>query len=507
MGRTHDACLGILAASAGLAAGHLAASLVDPASSPVVAVGAAAIDLAPTPVKEWAVATFGTADKPILLGSVLGATLAAAALIGLLARRRLALATALLTGLGLVAGIAALGRPVASPGDAVPAVAALVVGAGVLVGLSRLTREVAASGRTSAEGTSAGGVSRRTMVGASLGVAVAAVLAGVAGQVRATTRAVRDRVLPRPTEPAPPLPAGLEASVPGISPLQTPTDRFYRVDVNLAVPRVQLDAWALDVDGMVARPLRLTFEDLVRLPLVERDITLTCVSNEVGGSYVSSGRWLGVRVSDLLEAAGLEDAPDQVLSTAVDGFTISTPLAALTDGRDALVAIGLNGSPLPDEHGFPARLVTPGLYGFVGATKWLRRLTVTTYAAEQAYWTQRQWATDAPVKTSARIDTPTPLSTVAGGRVAVGGVAWAQHRGIARVEVRVDDGPWRTAQLGPDIGDDCWRQWYLPWDATPGLHRLAVRATDRDGDVQTAERATPFPDGSSGIQEVVVTVT
>lgn len=213
-----------------------------------------------------------------------------------------------------------------------------------------------------------------------------------------------------------------------------------------------------------------------------------------------------MRVADLLERVGTRGSPDQVLSTAVDGFTISTPLAALTDGRDALVAIALNGAALPDEHGFPARLVTPGLYGFVGATKWLTKLTLTTYAAEQAYWTKRQWATDAPVKTSSRIDTPAPLSTIPAGPTAIGGVAWAQHRGIGRVEVRVDGGPWQEARLGPDIGVDCWRQWYLPWEATPGLHRLAVRATDLRGATQPTQRATPFPNGSSGIQEVVVTV-
>lgn len=195
-----------------------------------------------------------------------------------------------------------------------------------------------------------------------------------------------------------------------------------------------------------------------------------------------------------------------MLSTAVDGFTISTPLAAIRDGRDAMIAIGMNGTSLTAAHGFPARLVTPSLYRFVGATKWLTRLTLTTYAAEQAYWTKRHWATDAPIKTSARIDTPAPLTTVPAGRVAIGGVAWAQHRGIGSVEVRIDGGPWRATRLGPDIGVDSWRQWYLPWEAAPGLHRLAVRATDLRGSPQPTERATPFPNGASGTQEVVVTV-
>jgi DMSO/TMAO reductase YedYZ molybdopterin-dependent catalytic subunit len=273
------------------------------------------------------------------------------------------------------------------------------------------------------------------------------------------------------------------------------------------VPRISKDGWSLQVDGDVKNPFRLSYADLLAMPLIERDITMTCVSNEVGGGYIGAARWLGVRLTDVLDRAGVGTSSDQVLSTAVDGFTISTPLAVVRDGRDAMVVVGMNGEPLTDTHGFPARLITPGLYGFVGATKWLTKLTLTTYAAQQSYWTQRQWATDAPVKTSARIDTPAPLSTVAAGRVAIGGVAWAQHRGVGTVEVQIDGGPWQPAQLGPDAGVDYWRQWYLPWNATSGQHTLAVRATDLTGAVQTDQRATPFPDGSSGIQQVVVLVS
>jgi DMSO/TMAO reductase YedYZ molybdopterin-dependent catalytic subunit len=213
-----------------------------------------------------------------------------------------------------------------------------------------------------------------------------------------------------------------------------------------------------------------------------------------------------VRVRDLLERAGIQDGVDQILSESTDGMTISTPIEALTDDRDALIAVAMNGEPLPSRHGFPARMVTPGLYGFVGATKWLSRLTVTTYDAQRAYWTRRDWATDAPIKLSSRIDTPRPLSTIRPGRHAIGGVAWAQHNGVERVDVRIDGGPWQPARLGPDAGVDYWRQWFLPWDATPGSHQLAVRATGRDGVVQTSVRASSFPNGSSGIQEIVVNV-
>ena len=516
--RIRLALSGILAAAAGIAAGHLVAGFVDPATSPVLTIGSTVIDLTPTPVKEWAVARFGTADKPILLGSVVLVTLLAAALIGLLARRHRRLATTLLGVLVLLTGAAALTRPTFDVIDLLPTLVTLVAGLGAFWWLTSLAlaidRDPAPDpatehppGERADRARPAGGsTARRAFLGAALGVTALSVLAAAGGQLRAGAQAAKRLVLPRPADPAPPLPAGLEAKVPGITPLRTPNDSFYRVDTNLAVPRVDVDGWTLEIDGMVERPFSLTFDELAAMPLIERDITMTCVSNEVGGGYVGAARWLGVRLRDVLDRAGISGAPDQVLSTAVDGFTISTPLDVVRDGRDAMIAIGMNGTQLPEAHGFPARLITPGLYGFVGATKWLTKLTLTTYAAEQAYWTKRQWATDAPIKTSARIDTPRPLSTIKAGRTAIGGVAWAQHRGIGKVEVRIDDGAWRQTELGPEVTIDYWRQWYLPWDAEPGLHRLAVRAIDRNGEPQIVERAMPFPSGSSGVQEVVVTV-
>ena len=467
-------------------------------------------------------------------------TLVAAALIGLLARRRRVLATGLLGLLVLVTVAAAVTRPTFGPIDLLPAAVTLVAGLGAFWWLTGLalaldpepgrTPDIPARGSTTSgeatratqpaapppaapnqrpatSGTAASRFpARRAFVGGALAVATLSVLAAAGGQLRAGAQAARRLVLPRPADPAPAFPAGLEARVPGITSLRTPNDAFYRVDTNLAVPRVDADRWTLEVDGMVERPFSLSFEELSAMPLIERDITMTCVSNEVGGGYVGAARWLGVRLSDVLDRAGISGAPDQVLSTAVDGFTISTPLDVVRDGRDAMIAIGMNGTQLPEAHGFPARLITPGLYGFVGATKWLTRLTLTTYAAEQAYWTRRQWATEAPIKTSARVDTPRPLSTIKAGRIAIGGVAWAQHRGVGSVEVRIDDGAWQRTELGPEVNIDYWRQWYLPWDATPGLHRIAVRAIDRGGEPQIVARATPFPSGSSGIQEVVVTV-
>lgn len=492
------AAVGVLAATAGVGVGHLVAALVAPAASPVLAVGSTVIDATPTPVKEWAVATFGTADKPILIGSVLVGTLLLAGLGGILAARRFVVGALVLVVLVAASGAAALARPVAGPADAAPAAVTGLVALGVLWWFTRPLRGDEPAGETS-------GVSRRTMLLGGGAVVLVSTLAAATGEalIRAS-RTITNVVLPRPADPAPPLPEGLD--IEGLSPFQTPTDDFYRVDINLSVPIVNVDDWTLTVDGDVERPFTLTWDELLAMDMIERDITMTCVSNEVGGSYVGAARWLGVPLADLLDRARVGSRADQILSTAVDGFTISTPLEVATDGRDAMVAVAMNGEPLPRDHGFPARLITPGLYGYVGATKWLERLTLTTYAAHEAYWTERDWAIDGPIKVSARIDTPRGLGEIDAGERVIAGVAWAQQRGVDEVQVRIDDGDWRSARLGPDAGIDYWRQWYLPWNASTGRHVVEARAITRDGDVQTSERTSPFPNGSSGIHSIVVRV-
>lgn len=312
--------------------------------------------------------------------------------------------------------------------------------------------------------------------------------------------------------PAPPVPAGAQLRVPGISPFLTPNRDFYRVDTALVVPRVDADTWRLTLHGEgVARPLTLSLRELLARPLVEHDITLTCVSNEVGGPYAGNARWLGVRLADLLREAGVEPPSrggpaDQLVARSVDGMTLGTPVEAVMDGREALLAVGMNGEPLPFAHGFPVRMVVPGLYGYVSACKWLSELRLTTFAAYDAYWVRRSWAARGPVKTQSRIDTPRPFAEPTEGRVAVAGVAWAQHRGIAAVQVRVDGGPWREARLADADGADTWRQWVWQWEATPGSHTLEVRATDGTGAVQTGERAGTVPDGATGWHSVVVRV-
>ncbi len=503
---------GVLATLAGVGVGHLVAAWVEPAASPVVAVGSSVIDATPTPVKEWAVSTFGTADKPILIGSVMVVTLLVAAAAGLVARRFRSAGLAILIGLVALAGIGGVMRPAAGTFAFVPALVTAAVGIIAASWLWRLADGMEGDANADEEialGTPRSkGPDRRAFVLGAAGTGAVAATAGAVGQSvvgspSATSAALS---LPTPTNTLPALPAGLETTVRGVAPFVTPTKDFYRIDTALIVPKVSIDDWSLTIDGEVDEPFELTWAELVAMPMIEADITLCCVSNEVGGPYISAGRWLGVRTRDLLERAKVRSGADQILSTSTDGMTISTPVQALTDDREALVAVALDGKPLPREHGFPARLVTPGLYGFVGATKWLTRMTATTYAAEEAYWTQRGWATESSVLTQSRIDTPIGFSNYSAGRVVIGGVAWAQGRGIRGVEVRVDDGPWERATLGPDAGIDYWRQWYHPWQATSGRHTLSCRATDLTGATQPETRADPFPRGATGWHNIVVNI-
>ena len=312
--------------------------------------------------------------------------------------------------------------------------------------------------------------------------------------------------LPRPAHPLPAVPAGVEAGVEGIAPFVTPNRDFYRVDTALIVPQVRAEDWTLSVTGMVDEPFELTYAELVDLDVVEADITMTCVSNTVGGDLVGHARWVGVPARDLLDRARPRRGADQLVGRSTDGYTCGFPLEAAYD-RPCLVAIGMNGEPLPLRHGFPARLVTPGIYGYVGSTKWLTELEVTTFAAFDQYWVARGYAAEAPIKTMARIDTPRSLESVAAGRVVVGGVAWAQTRGIEAVEIRIDDGEFQPVQLADELTTESWRQWRFDWDATPGRHDLTVRATDGTGTTQTEGRADVVPDGASGWMSLVVTVS
>ncbi len=494
------AVAGVAATASGLAAGHLIAALVAPSASPVVAIGRRVVDATPTPVKEWAVATLGTADKAVLIGGVVLVTLALGAVVGLASRRGLAWGTAAGGALALVALIAAPGADASFPAWAIPAPVAFGVGSLVLARLRAHAESWVETGS---------GASRRALLRGSAisgGAAVAVALLG-----ESVTRTVRPglAVAPEPTPavpvgPSTPLPSGL-ADAPGVSPLFTPNADFYRIDTALTIPVVDANTWRLSIGGMVDAPFSITWPELVAMDAIERDVTLACVSNDVGGEYIGNARWRGVAVAGLLARAGVQSGADQVLSRSVDGFTVSTPIEALTDGRGAMLAYAMNGAALPPVHGFPVRLLTPGLYGFVGATKWVMSLKVTTYGRDPAYWTERGWATDSPILPSSRIETPRGGS-VGRGAVKVGGVAWAHGVGVGGVQVRVDRGSWQDATLGPDAGIECWRQWVWSWDAPVGVHTLQCRVLDADGRPQSENPLPPFPSGASGLHTIQVTV-
>lgn len=506
---TPYAVSGLLAAATGTAVGHLVAAFVAPSASPVVAIGGRVIDATPTPVKDWAVSTFGTADKVVLVASIVLVTLGLAAAFGALARAHRTAALIGLVALVALAGLATLGDKSGGIVDLLPASVTGVVGVSLAAYLWGLCDRQVAKDATAAgmPPTPGAGTARRSLLLAGGASAAVAVLAAAAGQALAAPRKVVSKLaLPQSVTRLPALPAGLETTVPGVSPLVTPVAEFYRIDTALTIPRIDPAEWTLTIEGDIDNPVTLTMADLLSFPVEERDITLCCVSNEVGGDLISSARWLGVRTRDVLREVGVRPSVEQILSISKEDMSISTPIQALTDDRGALFAFGMNGVELPAEHGFPVRLVTPGLYGFVGATKWLKRLIATTYHENPAYWTVRGWAEKADVLTQSRIDTPRDGSSVSAGTVVIGGVAWAQGRGIGRVEVRIDDGPWIEATMGPDAGIDFWRQWYTPWDATAGEHRIAVRATDLTDATQPEERTSVVPRGATGWHSISVSV-
>ncbi|MFZ2530656.1 MAG: molybdopterin-dependent oxidoreductase, partial [Rhodococcus sp. (in: high G+C Gram-positive bacteria)] len=317
--------------------------------------------------------------------------------------------------------------------------------------------------------------------------------------------------VPVAADTAPGVPPGADLTagpraVPGATPFITPNRDFYRIDTALRVPRLTTAEWRLRIHGMVDREIVLSWDDLADFDAVERVVTLTCVSNEVGGNLAGNAAWTGYRMVDILDRAGVRSDADMLLSTSVDGFTVGTPVAALRDGRDALLAVGMNGEPLPFEHGYPARQVVPGLYGYVSATKWVVDWELTRFDRAQAYWTRRDWAAQAPIRTASRIDVPAAFAQLTAGPVVVAGTAWAQHRGIGRVQVRVDGGSWQDTEPATEYSTDTWRQWRWVWDANPGTHTLEVRAIDGGGVVQDEQRRPPVPDGATGLHSRTVTV-
>ena len=504
--RRQRALAGVLAAAAALAVAELLAGLLSGAPSLVIAVADRVVDAVPGRLERWAIGLLGSADKPLLLGGVLVLSGLAGAALGLLTARSSVLAAVGVVTSAVLGGLAALGDPRAERLSVL-----LVVLAGAGAGVTALRSLSAAAAAPGPAGPGVGvGVQRRHFLRVAMGVAVAAVATGGGGLLLTARQTVQDLRaairLPRPARPAPPVPLDAELGVTGLTPLYVPNASFYRIDTALRVPQVDPTTWRLEVRGLVDRPFSLSYAELLELPQIEADITLACVSNRVGGDLVGNARWQGVPLRALLERAGLQERGTQVLARSVDGFTAGFPVRHATERDATMVALGMNGEPLPQAHGFPARLVVPGLYGYVSATKWLSAIELTDFSRVDGYWVPRGWAKEGPVLTSARIDVPRRTGVLAAGRQPVAGVAWAPGHGITRVEVQIDDGPWEQARLAASLGDDSWRQWVLEWDAAPGRHRITVRATDGTGQTQTAERTDVAPSGARGqhtIQAVV----
>ena len=515
---------GVVSAVIVLGVAEIAALFTGNAGSPLFAVGSLVIDLAPPGAKEVMVGLFGTGDKAALLALLAVIIIVVSGLAGILELRRDPVGVVIFGAASLIALIAVLTRSGAGGLDGAPTIVGAIVG---IIVFRILIRRLRAWNATSERSTTAtnGRVPDRVVTGAPVErrsflrlAAVAGGIAFVAGagakivnSTASVATEVRKKIkLPAATTPAVAVPSGASLDVKGITPIVTSNPTFYRIDTALQVPAIDSGTWKLKVTGMVENPIELSFAELLKKPLEEHYATLTCVSNDVGGDLIGNALWLGWPIRELLALAVPKSGADMVLSTSSDGFTAGTPLSVLQDTKtDALLAVGMNGVPLPVEHGFPVRMVVPGLYGYVSATKWVVELKVTTFAADQGYWTPRGWSAKGPAKLESRIDTPAAGSTLSSGSgtVPIAGVAWCQHVGVSKVEVQIDNGSWQTATLADSISADTWRQWVFQWKPTKGQHRLQVRATNANGERQTQAYVQPAPNGAEGWHSITVNVS
>ena len=493
--------LGLLATGAGLAVAELMVGLFDGTSSPVVPVGQVFIDWVPPSLKEWAIEAFGTNDKVVLVVGALVVLLGIGIGVGVLAMRGARSAAVALTCVtGVIGAWAVLTRPEPTLVKLLPT----LVGTGVSIGVLLYLAPRPAVGATTADPqrpvAQPMGVDRRRFVGGAIGIGSVAVFAGGIGrllQQRFEVDSERSSLsLPSVDTPVTALPADAQLPLDGLNPFVTPSADFYRIDTALVVPQLSKDSWRLKIGGMVDNPMELTFDDLLARPQVERYITLSCVSNPIGGDLVGNALWQGVLLRDILEEAGVQPEATQIVSRSIDDWTAGTPTEIVMDGRDAMLAIAMNGEPLPARHGYPVRMVVPGLYGYVSATKWVTQIELTRWEDYDAYWIPRGWSKEGPIKTMSRVDTDRRGATP--NDVIVGGVAWAVHRGISRVEVRSDGGEWFEADLGGVPSDDTWKQWMVTLELEPGRHMVESRAYDGDGVPQTEETAPVAPNGAQG---------
>lgn len=505
--RLRDGLAGLFASALALGVSEFVAGAVAGLPSIIGSLGEWVIDVVPKPLKDFAIETFGTNDKLVLGISIVVVTLLLGFVVGLLARRRIWIAIVVFLGFAVVGAMAGATVERDSLG-----VALIPSGIAAIAGLASLQWLYSLSEKPANDESSR---SRRAfLAGAGAVLGLAALSAGFGRALLEKSRVVTagraEVALPTAVESVVPVGAAAELGVEGLTPVVVPNSDFYRIDTAFTLPRINLPEWRLKVSGRVDRPYEIDFEELLDMDMVERYVTLSCVSNRIGGDLVGNAKWLGVPLIDILDRAGVRDDAEQLVGRSVesDGFTVGFPIEVALDGRDALVAVGMNDEPLPFEHGFPARLVVPGLYGYVSATKWLAEIELTGWDEFDAYWVPRGWSKEGPIKTQSRIDTPLRGADVPAGEVIVAGVAWAPTRGVAMVEVQLgENAEWSVAELSEPLSNDSWVQWQIPWSPEPGRHRLTVRATDGNGDTQTADLAPPAPDGATGHHAVMVNVS
>ena len=508
--RLRLAFAGAVAVGAALAIGELLAGVLPDVPSPLLAVARFVVDIQPPGAKDFIVGIFGEADKLAFQVFIVLAGLAIGAALGLLSPRRPGLAGGILAAFTGAGFAASLRDPNVSP-----ALSAAAAGIEAIAGIWLLRRLVVITTSPDASGTA--GMpdwTRRSLIRTGGAIAVGSVVLGSVGRLLLE----RQRAPATPADvPAAPVPATLpsgadlataDLSQEGLTPIVVPNDRFYRIDTAFIPPSVDRDTWTLRVHGMVDREVTLTYGELVALPIIEQYVTIACVSNTVGGNLVGNAKWTGVRLRDVLDMAGVQANADQLVGQSVDDFTAGMPVQWVMDpARTPMIAVAMNDAPLAREHGYPARLIVPGLYGYVSATKWLASLQLTRFDQFEGFWVPLGWAQKAPILTQSRIDVPRDGANVAAGHVAIAGVAWAPDRGISKVELRIDGGEWAQAKLSTPISKATWVQWLYDWDAPAGSHTIEVRATDGTGDVQTDQHSNPPPDGARGHHTIGVSVS
>lgn len=494
--------VGVVTGLAGLAVSQFVAALLSVREGPFVAVAESVVSLVPGPVASWAIDFLGSSGKPVLLVLLVLSMLMVFSVAGSLwprVRWASVLVWVSLAGVGLAAVVARNGTGTTET---------LPIAMGLVAWLLAMTTLSWVAGRDAPAAPAGTGPSRR---GFGLGVGLVAVLglgSGVGARLTSGRKsAIKEarRLLRIPGVTARKTPPRARIGVPGVQPWRTRNDDFYQVHTALVIPAIEPSQWRLRIHGMVEREIVLSYDDLIARGLTEAWMTLSCVSNEVGGPLVGNAWWSGVLTRDLLAEARPTRGADAVLQTSDDGWTCSTPLEAMTDDRDAMFAVAMNGEPLPLEHGFPVRTLVPGLYGYTSACKWLVDVEVTRFADVEAYWTERGWAEQAPVRLTSRIDVPRAGDEIEAGVVTLAGSAWRQHTGIEAVEVAVDGGGWRRARIAQVRTADTWVQWAADFTVAPGPHVARVRAVDRNGQVQTGVVRDVLPDGASGWHEVEFT--